>query len=56
MSGCIVRLIRLVLSQISPELRKMIESAIETWEEKAKETKTPWDDIAILLVKILIGL
>jgi hypothetical protein len=43
------------IDKITPQLRSEIESALDKWEAKAKETKNPYDDILVQLVKGLFG-
>lgn len=37
-----------------PELKKVLLDALNQWEAKAKETKTPIDDILVGILKILL--
>ena len=53
--GKLLNLITLLLASLSPELRQEIKEAIERLEQKAKLTKNPIDDIAVMLLKIALG-
>lgn len=56
MNEWILRLIIMVVSVMSPELRKNLEALINNLEEQAKKTANPWDDIFVGLLKsILVG-
>lgn len=56
MNDWIVKLIGLIFSVASPELRQMLEDVLSTFEQKAKATKNPWDDILVgLLRQLLLG-
>jgi len=40
---------------IGPELKKTLIDALDQWETKAKETKTPIDDIIVGILKTLLS-
>jgi len=52
----IIKLIKLLWSQVSPQLRELIVSFVKTLEEKAKETENEWDDLAISILKMILGI
>ncbi|GAI95016.1 unnamed protein product [marine sediment metagenome] len=54
MNEWIARLLGLVITVISPELKKEIENLITILEEKAKKTVNPWDDILVGLLKSIL--
>jgi len=54
MNDWILKLIGLIFSVASPELRKMLEQWIGQLEAQAKNTKNPWDDVLVALLKQLI--
>lgn len=54
MNEWILRLLKLILSVASPELRKMLEQFLDQLEKQAKATKNPWDDILVALLRQLI--
>jgi len=56
MNEWILRLIGLVVTVASPELRKVLEDWLNTLEAQAKKTDNPWDDILVAMLKtILLG-
>jgi len=44
-----------IVHLIGPELRKALLGALDDWESKAKETKSPIDDIVVGVLKALLG-
>jgi len=54
MNEWILKLIGLIVSVASPELRKSLEQWIVQLEQQAKATKNPWDDILVGMLKHLI--
>jgi len=45
-----------LLKRVSPEIRLSIRKWIQELEKNAKETKNPWDDLFIALIKIVFGM
>ena len=54
MNKWLLRIIALVIPQVSPQIRDGLCSLLNELEAKAKETKNPWDDILIGLVKTIL--
>jgi len=54
MNEWILKLIGLIISVASPELRKMIETMLTNLEQQAKATKNPWDDILVGMLRTLL--
>lgn len=54
MNEWILRLIGLVVTVASPELRKQLEEWIANLEEQAKNTANPWDDILVGMLKTML--
>lgn len=54
MNEWILRLIGLVVTVASPELRKMLTEWLTTLEANAKKTANPWDDILVSMLKTLL--
>ncbi len=54
MNDWILRLIGLIVSVASPELRKVLESWLVQLEAQAKKTANPWDDVLVGLLKTLL--
>lgn len=53
MNKWIFNLITMVVTVMSPELRKGLESVVNELETQAKKTANPWDDILVGLLKTL---
>lgn len=45
---------KIILESISGPLRDDIIKGVNEWEQKAKETDNPWDDILVGIVKWLL--
>lgn len=45
-----------VISLISPEFRKLLVEYVDKLEKHAKETPSPFDDIAVRVLKVALGL
>lgn len=54
MNEWILRLIGLMISVASPELRKMLAAMLDQLEEQARATKNPWDDILVAMLRQII--
>jgi len=54
MNEWILRLITLVVTVASPELRKMLSEWLGQLEANAKKTANPWDDILVGMLKTLL--
>jgi len=54
MKDWLIQLIGLVLTHISGPMREFIVKAVKEWEEKAKQTQDPWDDILVFIIKCLL--
>jgi len=54
MPNWLFQIIGLVLTHISGPMREFLVKSIKQWEEKAKETKDPWDDILVFIIKCLL--
>jgi len=50
-----VKLLTVGVTLISPELKAYIQSNLAEWEERAKLTKNPFDDLFIGLLKTLFS-
>ena len=56
MNEWILRLITLVVTSASPELREMINKWVADLEEKAKATPNPFDDVLVGLIKVVLNI
>lgn len=54
MNKWLLQLITLIVTVMSPELRKGLEGFINDLEVQAKKTANPWDDILVGLLKTLL--
>lgn len=54
MNKWILRLINLVVTVASPELRQGLEDWLNNLEAQAKKTANPWDDILVSMLKTLL--
>lgn len=54
MNEWILRLISLVVTVASPELRQGLEGWLDGLETQAKKTANPWDDILVAMLKTLL--
>lgn len=54
MNKWILQLITMIVTVMSPELRKGLEDVINGLDAQAKKTANPWDDILVGLLKTLL--
>ncbi|MBA7524152.1 hypothetical protein ES705_16289 [subsurface metagenome] len=54
MNEWILRLIGMIFTVTSPELRKGLEDWLNNLEAQAKKTANPWDDVLVGLLKTLL--
>ncbi|GAI67637.1 unnamed protein product [marine sediment metagenome] len=54
MNDWILRLIGMIFTVASPELRKGLEQWLDNLETQAKKTSNPWDDVLVGLLKTLL--
>ena len=52
----IIRILSLLLGQISGQLREAVKKALDELEEKAKGTANPLDDFFVRVLKIICGM
>lgn len=52
----LLTLISAVFTAVTPELRQLIEQSIDQWEKKARQTASPLDDMAVRVIKNLLGI
>jgi len=55
MEKIIAKIIEQIVKQMSDNLRKELMAAIQKLETVAKQTQNPWDDILVLILKVVIG-
>jgi len=56
MVGVLLKLVRLVLTQMSPALREALKAFVADWEAKSRQTSNPWDDVLVDFIKAVLGL
>jgi len=54
MNEWILKLIGMIFTVSSPELRKGLEQWLDNLEVQAKKTANPWDDVLVGLLKTLL--
>ena len=45
-----------LVAMLSPEIRAEIKTALDKMQEKAKQTKLPFDDFGVMLLRGILGL
>lgn len=55
MTAVLLKLIRLIITNLSPSLLAFIREQIPVWEAKAKESPNPWDDLLVEALKALFS-
>lgn len=51
----LIPILSLIVANISPQLREELKALVTRLDAKAKETKSPIDDIAVGLLRVLVG-
>lgn len=54
MDNWLVALLKQVLTQMSPNIRTLLVEFVNKMDVEAKETKNPWDDIGVWLLKLVL--
>ena len=54
MNKWLLQLITMVVTVMSPELRKGLDDVLNDLDAKAKKTANPWDDILVGLLKTIL--
>lgn len=55
MTKLLVRLLPMILSVVSPEIKQALVEFLDLMEERAKKTANPWDDMLVALLKRLVS-
>lgn len=55
MNNWLLRIITMVFSVMTPELRDSMVAFVNAMEENAKKTPNPWDDIFVDVLKSILG-
>lgn len=45
-----------LITGMSPEVRAELKTALDKMQEKAKATKLPFDDLGVMLLRMIMGL
>lgn len=56
MEKYLLSLIRLLLTVMSPDLRKNLEAFVNGLEAQAKKTPNEWDDLFVSMLKSVLGM
>lgn len=56
MEKYLLHVLRLLITVMSPELRKSLQAVIDQLEAKAKETVNEWDDVFVAVVKTVLNI
>lgn len=54
MNAWLFRLLTLVLTVMSPEIKAQLRTWLDTLQTEAKKTKNPWDDLLVSLLRSLL--
>lgn len=52
----VVKVLLQLITGLSPEVRAEMKAGLDKMEEKAKQTKLPFDDIGVGILRMLTGL
>jgi hypothetical protein len=55
-SNVIIKFLPIILKNITPTLRKEIISFLDSLEQKAKQTSSPFDDLFIAFIRSLLDI
>lgn len=55
-AGFVFKLIQVVLNNVSGDLRKAVKEGIQKLEVVAKKTPNPFDDFAVSILKVIVGI
>lgn len=56
MNEWLLRIVGLVIGQISPELRNGMITFVKNLEAQAKKTPNPWDDIFVDILRSVLNI
>jgi len=56
MDNLVYKLISLIVTVISPELKKGLTDLVVKLDADAKKTSNPWDDMFVGVLKMLLGI
>ncbi len=56
MEKLIAKLVETVISQSSAEFRNQVKDMVKDLDKLAKKTKSPWDDIFVMLLKAILDM
>jgi len=54
MNKLLEKLLPLILSVMSPEIKKAVAGFVQQLDEQAKKTPNPWDDMFVAILKSII--
>jgi|2_EtaG_2_1085320.scaffolds.fasta_scaffold51984_2 hypothetical protein len=50
------KVLGVIVTALTPEIRDMVSDTIKGWEAKAEETENPWDDHFVAILKEILGI
>jgi hypothetical protein len=56
MSNLLSTILMIVVGAVTPELREALSKSVVEWEAKAAQTKNPFDDILVKIIKAMLGM
>ena len=56
MEKLLMKLLKQIIQQTTPELRTKMVKAVEDLEKEAEKNGDPWDEILVLLLKVIMDL
>lgn len=51
----LLNVLRSILLKATPDVRQKLTQLLDDWEEKAKATPNPFDDLLVFVVRGLLG-
>ena len=52
----ILAILKLIWANVSPQIRDAIVKFVEDLEKKANETPNAWDNLAVAVLKVILGI
>jgi len=50
----LIRLIKLIIPHVTPEIRDYIRGLLDSLRERAKKTDNPWDDLFVMVIRTIL--
>jgi len=55
-TNVLLKLLPMIVGQLSPAIKELVENLIRQWYAKALKTDNPWDDLAAEFFATLMGI